>query len=215
MDLRPVSQNSESWSSASLVLSSLWLLSSEQDFRGNTNVRLLKTPIESFSSPWLALRGCWYQLLALYLAFNASVSSVTSTFKALQRRKVTLLRTFRSCPQQVLVLSSRKCLILPCGLHWYCMAGPPTARALGLTGIHSQCHHTSAQLRGKGTWLDSFVSFVLTLFSLTHNIRPCVFSGVLFCFFLPSFPLSVAFWLDWVTMGACEVPQLQPPMPPI
>lgn len=55
-----------SWPSASLGLLSLLLLSSEQDFKKDVNVRLLKASVESFSSPWLALGGCRCQLLVVY-----------------------------------------------------------------------------------------------------------------------------------------------------
>lgn len=81
-----------SWSSASLVLLSLHLLSSEQDFKEDINVRLLKASVESFFQPVASIRRMPVPTSRrLSPAFYASVTSITSASEALQmRRKVTL-----------------------------------------------------------------------------------------------------------------------------
>lgn len=137
MDLKPVSSNSE----LVLCLPRAPELTPflRTGFKGGYQCQTFESICRILLQPVASVRRMLVPTSRhLSPAFYASVSSIASTSKALQiRRKITPSSLYER-PVLILVLSCKSalyCLVAFTGTVWL---GPPTARALGLTGIHSQ-----------------------------------------------------------------------------
>lgn len=93
------------------------------------------------------------------------------------------------------------------GLHLYCVASPPAARALGLSVMCSREHWTPAQLHVKETRI------VTVLPHLSHPPTSQLLGSVV-CSILFLISLMSVFWPTCVAAEACEGP-MQAPVPHI
>lgn len=138
MDLKPLSSNSE------LVLClprapELTPSFLRTGFKGGYQCQTFESICRILLQPMASVRRMLVPTSRhLSLAFYASVSSIASASKALQMRRKVMPSSLYERPVLILVLSCKSalyCLVAFTGTVWL---GPPTARALGLTGIHRQ-----------------------------------------------------------------------------